>query len=209
MNNRKSNTSGGIGCVRICSMFRLVPIRPAKGFTLVEVLVSTAIFMIAVSLGVLAVVSMNSASKRVQVRDQTMQSAYFLMDSLSRSIRMGKDYDCITTSGVSVSCSSTLASGLSYTDQEGINVKIIFRTIVGQDYGVLYRNINNSGEVKLHDEYSLKLKGAGFMVDGLGYDTVQPFVTIRMNAIYSYKDEAYSVPIQTTLTQRELDVPSV
>jgi len=186
---------------------RTYSISTSKGFTLIEVLVSMAIFITAVSLGVLAVTSMDAASKRIRVKDQSVQSAYFLIDSLSRSIRMGKKYNCLGTLGNELgpeSCSTTMAAGFGYTDQDGRGIKIMYRDI-GNGYGVFHRKIGNDTPVKLHDEYALKMKNAGFYIDGAGNDSFQPYVSIRMLVEYSYKGKSYTIPLQTTLTQRELD----
>lgn len=182
-----------------------------KGFTLVEVLVSLAIFTMTISIGILAITSMDAANKRIRVKDQSVQSAYFMVDSLSRQIRMGKAYTCLDANGNDIgatACTSSLARGFGFTDQDGVPVKIMFRQLSGQNYGVMYRRLNNNSaqEVKLHDEFALKIRSAGFLVGGTAAgDTSQPFVSFRAQVIYSYRGEEFTIPIQTTLTQRELD----
>ena len=168
----------------------------SKGFTLVEVLVSMTIFVTAISLGVMTVVGMDSASKRIKYKDQTVQSAYYVIDSLSRSIRMGCKYACIQ--GDASNC-----RGISYLDQDRKPVELKFDSTTG----VLKRKISTDAEVALHDPYALKFSGFRFIVGGeIPDDKTQPYIGLRMTAEYSYKGTKNSIPLQTLLTQRRLDL---
>ncbi len=71
----------------------------SAGFTLVELMVATSIFMIIMlmALGAL-VVSANSARKGQALR-ATMDNVNFAMDTMTRSIRMGTNYTCVTDGG--------------------------------------------------------------------------------------------------------------
>lgn len=168
------------------------------GFTLIEVLVSMTLFVTAMSIGVMAVVGMDSASKRIRSKDQAVQSAYYVIDSLSRSIRMGCKYKCIQ--GDASNC-----TGISYLDQDRKEVELWYDSSLG----VLKRKypaISNS-EVSLHDTYVLGFSSFRFVVGGeIPDDVIQPYISMRMLARYDYKGVRYTIPLQTMLTQRRLDL---
>ncbi len=187
-------------------------IRIAAGFTLIEVLVSMTIFITTISLGVLSVVTMDAAAKRVRIKDQSIQSAYFLLDSLSRSIRMGSEYECADATGTTVdisTCASVAVPGFAYRDQDGRSIRLRVVQVPSTNYYVVERKIGNEAYKKLHDDYSLKFKTFGFIARGVGTsDVKQPYVSLRMQIVYSYKGVEFVVPLQTTLTQRQLDIDS-
>jgi hypothetical protein len=67
----------------------------------------------------MAVVGMDSASKRIRSKDQAVQSAYYVIDSLSRSIRMGCKYACTQYD------SASNCIGISYLDQDRKEVEVM------------------------------------------------------------------------------------
>lgn len=168
------------------------------GFTLIEVLVSMTLFITAMSMGVMSVVGMNNASKRIKSKDQAVQSAYYVIDSLSRSIRMGCKYAC--TQYDSANC-----IGISYLDQDRKEVEVWYDSASG----VLKRKYPQTAnsEVNLHDPYALKFNSFRFVVGGeIPDDVTQPYISMRMLARYDYKGTQHTIPLQTMLTQRRLDL---
>jgi type II secretory pathway pseudopilin PulG len=165
------------------------------GFTLVETLVSVAIFTFAIAMGTLVIVSMSHASKRVSVKDQAVQSAYYIMDSLTRSIRTGSDYIRTPAGGE--------FSEFSWKDQYGIQNQL---RISGASPRGLEIKKENRDWMPLHDTEVLQIKNLDFVTNGEDKtDTVQSSVGMYIVFQYQYRGQSISLPVQTSLTQRTLD----
>ncbi len=67
-----------------------------KGFTLVELMVSLAIFSIVVVAGLGAMLSISDANRRVQKTRAVMDNLSLAMESMSRNLRLGSNYICTT-----------------------------------------------------------------------------------------------------------------
>lgn len=65
-----------------------------KGFTLVEMIVSLAIFSIVATVALGALVSIVSANKKAQTLQSTITNLNFALESLSREMRVGGKYHC-------------------------------------------------------------------------------------------------------------------
>jgi prepilin-type N-terminal cleavage/methylation domain-containing protein len=165
------------------------------GFTLIETLVSVAIFSLAISLGTLTIVSMSRASGRVSSKDQAVQSAYYIMDSLTRSIRTGSDYVRQPVSGAFQS--------FSWKDQYAVQnqLRLSSTAVPGLEIKKGSRDW-----MPLHDSYVLQIKTIDFIADGESKtDKIQPSVRVNIVFQYQYRDQVSLLPIQTILTQRSLD----
>jgi prepilin-type N-terminal cleavage/methylation domain-containing protein len=66
----------------------------SSGFTLVEMLVSIAIFMIVAVIAVAALLKIVDASKKSQTLQDTVNNINYAMDSITREIRLGSAYTC-------------------------------------------------------------------------------------------------------------------
>jgi len=173
-----------------------------RGFTLVEVLVSLFIFTLTILMGVTAVVSMDRTSKRNLAKDQAVQSAYFLLDSMSRSIRMGSNFKCINSARAEIACGEADAKGIEFINQSGRDESYILKS------NQLFKK-DGSEEKPMHDKYVLEFEYINFKIlkSVLGATTIQqPVVSIRANAQYKSRGETYELPIQMSLTQRSLAI---
>jgi Tfp pilus assembly protein PilE len=76
--------------------------KKTTGFTLVEIMVATSIFMIIMLVALGALISSSDTAKKSQALRTAMDNVNFAMESMTRSLRMGTDYYCVL-SGSSVS----------------------------------------------------------------------------------------------------------
>jgi len=74
------------------NMDKNIPIK--KGFTLVEIMVATTIFTIVMLIGMGALVTSSNTAKKAKAMRTAMDNVSFAMESMTRSLRMGKDYSC-------------------------------------------------------------------------------------------------------------------
>lgn len=73
-----------------------------KGFTLIEIMVATSIFMVIMLIALGALISSSDTAKKSQALRSAMDNVNFAMESMTRSLRMGSDYTCVI-SGDSIS----------------------------------------------------------------------------------------------------------
>jgi prepilin-type N-terminal cleavage/methylation domain-containing protein len=74
--------------------------RDTRGFTLIEMLVSVAIFTVVMAVSTIALLSMVDASKKAHALQSVMFNLNVAVDGMVRSIRMGSDYR-LTAGGTS------------------------------------------------------------------------------------------------------------
>ncbi|MES3030885.1 MAG: type II secretion system protein [Patescibacteria group bacterium] len=66
-----------------------------KGFTLVEMIVSLAIFTIVALVAVGALLKITDANKKSQTLKTAINNLNFALESMSREMRVGEDYNCM------------------------------------------------------------------------------------------------------------------
>lgn len=68
-------------------------IMPKRGFTLIEIIVSTAIFTVVVTIAIGALTSLNKTSREARALRVVIDNANSAVDSMARTIRMGVRFD--------------------------------------------------------------------------------------------------------------------
>ncbi len=220
-----------------------------SGFTLVEMIVSLAIFAIVVTVSVGALLVLVGTNQRLQGEQSVMTNLSFALDSMTREIRTGSYYYCasslnanqITTQGYSLDTALTdqgtgrqiigdCANGKSNDNDvyhwlafvEGgdsisgtTNDRIVYfydsneRTVkrrVGTEAG---QSIISS-EVYIVD-FQFFLTGSEDLktdtaLNDNAVDVRQPTVTIYIRAAENPDGSGKQFEVQTTVTQRTLDV---
>jgi type II secretory pathway pseudopilin PulG len=71
-----------------------------SGFTLVEMMVSIAIFMVVAVVAVAALLKIVDANRKSQTLQDAVNNINFAMDAITREIRVGSTYDCIPLNSV-------------------------------------------------------------------------------------------------------------
>src|SRR3569623_1621881 len=86
-----------------------------KGFTLIEIMVSVAIFAIIMVMALGALLSVSAADRKSESLSSVMNNLNFALESMTRAIRTGYDYHCGTTTGGDCTTGGTL---LKFTSQD-------------------------------------------------------------------------------------------
>jgi len=68
-----------------------------KGFTLIELIVSVAIFTVVMVIAVGALLAVSAGERKAETLKSVMDNLNFTLESMTRSIRTGYDYGCPTT----------------------------------------------------------------------------------------------------------------
>lgn len=71
-----------------------LPQYPNRGFTLVEMLVATALFSVVMMVSVGALLALVGANRKVQSLQSVMDNLNITLDGMERAIRMGSNFHC-------------------------------------------------------------------------------------------------------------------
>lgn len=175
-----------------------------KGFTLVEMLVAIAIFMIVVTTTLGAFLKMVDVNKKVQSVRNAMDNANLAMETMMRNIRLGYDY-C----QVGPSCT---ANSLSFRDQSGniVTYELIEGPLaIGQEETSyqMVRTINNGPQVAITSP-DIAIEILSFDVNGASVlDDVQAHVKIfvKGKTLLLKNEHNFDFSFQSLATQRLYD----
>ncbi len=209
-----------------------------RGFTLIETLVSLAVFSIVITMVIGSLVALLGSNRQVIGEQAAMSNLMFALDSMTREIRTGTHYWC------SASGSNTLfsnqesvpdytfgdcergnqnelnAQGISFREGGGSGLTsgtdnriayFFYRN--GSGEGTIMRRVGDGGAEPIISS-AINVTNAEFFVTGAeplsdvgdGGDMYQPIVTITIEAVESGISGAKPFIIQTTVTQRMLDL---
>lgn len=204
-------------------MNAFLPQASNRGFTLIEMLVSLALFTIVITIAVGSFLSLISASKGVQGEQSVMTTLTFVLDSMTREIRTGVNYNCATRAALQTPAATSTAQncvnsligdhGVSFIEA-GSSVtaaasskRIAYYVDTSTATKTIMRKVGNGTAQSLVSN-GITITDAQFFVTGTtrlgtGSDINQPAVTIILEA----RDETgATTTLQTTVTQRELDI---
>lgn len=194
-----------------------------RGFTLIELMVSVAIFSIVMTISLGALLSISAADRKAETISSVMNNLNFAIESMTRNIRTGYDYHCGSNSGYD--CGTGGGAGgtyLKFTSQSGVQTVFQYSTdstlcaqptapqgciLRSTDGGTTFVSIT-APEVVITN-LTFYLRGSYHAtpdVVGDPSDLLQPNVVITANGyvkISSAQTSAFN--IQTSVTQRLYD----
>jgi prepilin-type N-terminal cleavage/methylation domain-containing protein len=178
-----------------------------SGFTLVELLVALAVFMVIMTISLGSVLSIVDAGRKARSLRAVMTNLNFTFEAMSRDIKFGDVYHCgVTTlpTWTPQNCTGTglpPANGLTFRTSDG--TPTIYRLNGTQiekstDNGSSYIGITSS-EIVVQD---LKF----YVFGAAAGDGAQPRVLVQVRGYAGTKPTAQSrFFLQTILSQRDLD----
>jgi prepilin-type N-terminal cleavage/methylation domain-containing protein len=194
-----------------------------SGFTLIEMLVSLALYTIVVTTSVGSLLVLIETNGRLVGEQAVMSSLTFAMDSMTREIRTGKSYYCESATNLKAAPPATTATRICTGGDAGIsfveagssitgtaNTRIAYYYEVVSNVGTLYRRIGNSTPTAMTGN-DIDITAARFFVTGAdpldgANDVNQPLVTIYLEAEDRSGDIERSITLHTSIVQRELDL---
>jgi len=163
------------------------------GFTIIEMMIAIAIFLIVVVIGMGALLNTNLIHRKTQDMRSIMDSLSFIMEDMSRNIRTGYEYN---SDGDSIS--------FKHFDNVSMEEQIWEYSIAVDS---IQKIIDEGTPVKLNPEEITFEYGSGFTVTGEDpTDYFQPFVTIRLVGKITYKGVDTPFSLQTSVSQRLIDI---
>lgn len=205
------------------SMF-YVP-RANKGFSLIELLISMALFIVVLTIAVGALLVLINANLKAQNMNDAVSNVQFALDSMSREIRTGMSYYCSTSvpasprGGISdvADCNtgtggtflSIIEGGQSLTNEDSLDDRRIEYRYNSADR-TIERRIGNSSWVSITSS-GVSIDVLRFNVNGSApkssVNNVQPNVSIFIQGtVTDIADTSSTFQLQTTVTQRILDL---
>ena len=190
-------------------MFSIIN-KKKKGFTLVELLIAMAIFMVVITISLGSIISILDAGRKARSLKSVMTNLNFTFEVLSRELKFGRNYHCGVTTDTVWTPQNCTGSGVepesAITFMATDNKPTIYRLnpVNGTqlekstNYGASYIPIT-SPDIIIQD-----LK---FFVFGAGTgDNAQPRVLVIIRGYAGTKPTVQShFVLQTTISQRSVD----
>jgi type II secretory pathway pseudopilin PulG len=188
-----------------------------SGFTLIEIMVSLSIFMIVMIVAMGSLMITSDSSNKSRKLSFAMDNINFAMESMSRNIRMGTNYTCVTDGTID------LGSPLLKGDCNGGNflafnpTQSSYHTVMG--YQLVPRGDNGRADgtstntLESYDETNMSgidiispeidIQKLSFTVKGSDpADMIQPSVYILIKGAINIKGVWTDFAIQTMASQR-------
>jgi prepilin-type N-terminal cleavage/methylation domain-containing protein len=189
------------------------------GFTLVELLVSLALFTVVVVAAVGSLYTINQASVKVNAMRTVLDNLNFATESMNRTIRTGSDLVCGGTLTGSYSSDGKYTGGSPNCPfgSSGGSPLLSLNSTLGQDTGGLqyqYNHVNHDIEKCVDTNGSLSncvaltapevnVTSLTFYVDGATLsDNKQPSVIMMIQGVATAADGTQPFAIQTYISQR-------
>lgn len=196
-----------------------VSLRSNRGFSLIELLVSMALFIVVITMGIGALLVLINANLKAQNNNDAVSNIQFALDSMAREIRTGEAYYCtngnetVGDNTVRADCNkgtylSIIEGGKSITN-DASNRRIAYRFNSGA--GSIERKIGSGSWVRLTsptvDITSMHFNVAGTAAKEGVNNLAQPNVTIYISGeVVGVADTSSEFTLQTTVTKRLLDL---
>ncbi len=198
-------------------------LRKQQGFSLIEIMVSLAVFSVVVIFATAALLSIVDGTRKTEALKSVINNLNFALEDMTRTIRVGNTYHCANdTTQVLIGAQNCPSGGtvlaFAPTGQPANNPDTLyvyrFITTGTDDQG------NATGEIDLSKAGGasgsfipitapeVKITNFSFTVTGAGTgDSLQPkvFLIIKGYAGLKLRNRTY-FNVQTTITQRLLDI---
>lgn len=192
------------------------------GFTLVEMLVSIAVFMVVMTIAVGSLVSIVDANRKAQAIKNVINNINFAIESISKDMRMGKNYSCYDGTDYVGDC-LTGGNQIRYKNKENkwvhyryVDTSVILSDIGNEDAGNIQKCVkddegdscSSSWQSITAPTYNVNITNMRFYVTGTALsDSEQPKVVIVLEGVAGTKKEIKTdFNMQTSISQRMKDI---
>lgn len=175
-----------------------------KGFTLVEMLVSIALFSIVLVIVLGTIVTIVDVNRKTRTLTEVINNLNFSLESVNRSLKTGTDID-IQNNAISVIDQDGIKVCFKHIDN---NESINGRDTIGREVGASNCSSNDSDYIPItSSEVVIETFTANF-IDDSGID--QPRINFLVKG---YAETTRNIrsefSVQTTVSQRNLDINDV
>lgn len=178
------------------------------GYTLLELIVSVAIFSMVMLVITGAYLTLISLDRKARGLNELAANLSFTVDSMTRAVRTGNTYSCNGGGNGTCTCTSSNYSTCAFSFKDNQNRTVTYRLksdgTVGQ---CIDTGCSDSTAVSLTDT-KIDIAALTFYVRGVGTsDSVQPQVTFTIRGDLSTEPgKTASFTIQSAATQRIIEI---
>ena len=190
------------------------------GFTIIETMIAISLFLVVVMIGINSLLNASVIHQKSQDLRSIVDNLNFIMEDMSKNIRTGYNYYCITggdtLSNVATTKSGSSCWGIAFESATGSTSDANDQWVYYISGGKIFKSTQGpyvaSAFVQLTpDEVVLESSPtiAGFSVLGAEpppANSQQPFVIIRLVGKITYKNIVSPFSIQTSASQRLVDI---
>lgn len=166
-----------------------------SGFTLLEILVALALFIVVMTIGLGSVINVLEANRKSASLKSVMTNLNFAIEIMSREIKFGRSYGC------SIGTCSSGDTRISFISSENLNV--VYRL----NNNRIEKSVDNGSTFQAITAPDIVVQDMRFYI--FGYNTgdgAQPRVLISIRGYSGNKPSIQtSFVVQTTVSQRILD----
>ncbi|HCY17734.1 MAG: hypothetical protein UR62_C0011G0006 [Candidatus Nomurabacteria bacterium GW2011_GWF2_35_12] len=184
-----------------------------NGYTIIETMIAISLFLVVIMIGMGALLNANLVHRKSQDMRSIMDNLSFIMEDMSKNLRTGYNYHCsdnLSNFSTPLSCTSG-GTVIAFEPTDGNPANDIDQWIYyfGGD-GKIYKSTDGltSSPIQLTPDEVVIDSVSSFFVIGAESppDTQQPFVTIRLIGEITYKGIKTPFSLQTSVSQRLIDV---
>jgi len=183
------------------------------GYTIIETMIAVSLFIMVIMAGMGSLLNANLLHQKSQNMRSIMDNLSFIMEDISRNLRTGYNYRCVTTIGVYTgTASGEDCFGVAFQPSSSPSDPRWVYEIVSEDDLTYIRKSTDNGatwvqltpnEVVIDDFSSFAVLGAEGVVGG---NRQQPLVTIRLSGEISDKNVTTPFSLQTSASARLIDI---
>jgi type II secretory pathway pseudopilin PulG len=191
-------------------------LKTKAGYTIIETMISISVFLVVVTIGMDSLLNANLLHQKSQDMSSITDSMSFIMEDMSRNIRTGYNYRCLTggdnLSNVTTALSGQNCWGIAFESATGdtSNANDQWVYVIDNSNNVLKSTQGPyllANFIPLNPDEVNFDAASGFSVLGAEppADTQQPIVTIRLVGKITYKTIITPFSLQTSVSQRLVD----
>jgi len=183
-----------------------------RGFTLIEMLVSVAIFTLVMLITTSSIFVIVASNKKAESLKSVMDNLSFALESMTRNIRTGSTYTCLAVNGGSV---STVSGSNCPGGDPGFQFVSNQQAYNGNSIVIQYYLWNNRiWENQTNSNWTfpvaitapeISVSSLQFYLVGAGKDGFQPRVLMSVIGTAGTSTTQTNFDVQTTLSQRQID----
>ena len=181
-----------------------------KGFTLIEMMVSVALFSMVMLVGMSALFTLVAENRRAQALNSVITDLNFTLESIARTIRTGYSYGCNLSVGADCPTGGDRLEITTVINDVEFRVQYRYRTSGGR--GFIERRLIERGSgitngwVEITSS-NVDIENFNFFVFGASpTDEFQPRVMISLSGQAQRDEASAEFSVQSTVTQRVIDL---
>jgi type II secretory pathway pseudopilin PulG len=201
-----------------------------KGFTLIEAMISVGLFTVVMIIGITAILGVNNTYRKARTMRSAIDNLNFIMEDMARNIRLGHTYRCVNGPGdldftvIDSPQDGEDCDGIVFqpfwspipTPSTNYDNKVIYY-IDGEEQSIFkgmqgganfFSDQSNSTALPMNSvDVRIDASKSYFSISGTSEnDLDQPMVLIVLSGTVSVAGNETSFNLQTTVSQRSLDI---